>query len=312
MPMIYRDEYNIRLYGIQKLHPFDSEKYAKVYSYLREKTGLGSDTFQVPEEISEADLRLVHNRAYLDSLKRSEVIAQIAELGLLRILPASVLDRKILKPMRYAVGGTVRGADLALHKGWAVNLSGGYHHAKAGEGSGFCFYADIPVAVKKLWRERPGLRVLIIDLDAHQGNGTAAVFGDDKRIFILDVYNRDAYPRDGAARVYIDYDYPLPAETPDKLYLKTVRRAVPAAMEACKPQLVIYNSGTDILDGDRLGGMRVSAGGIVQRDELVFREALKRKIPILMVLSGGYTRRSGHITGQSLENILRNDLKMPH
>ena len=142
-------------------------KYGKIYNYLKSKLGIGADHFSQPSLLTEAELLKIHSKQYLDSLHSSLVIAEIAELAMLAVIPAAVLQEKILKPMKYATGGTVLGLDLARQYGWAINLSGGYHHAKADRGSGFCFFADIPLAIILLREHDPGMRVLIIDLDAH-------------------------------------------------------------------------------------------------------------------------------------------------
>ncbi len=224
------------------------------------------------------------------------------------IVPNPILQKNVLVPKKYATGGTILGCELALEHGWAINLSGGYHHAKADSGGGFCFFADVPIAVKKLWEKRPDLPVMIIDLDAHQGNGNAAIFKDDKRVSIFDVFNGHIYPGDYEAAQYVEYNHPVKMYIGDGEYLGLLKMELPAAIDESAPKLVIYNAGTDVLKGDMLGGMSITADGIIARDELVFKCALERKIPILMLLSGGYTRKSAKIIGRSIENILINVL----
>jgi len=192
-----------------------------------------------------------------------------------------------------------------MQHGWAINLSGGYHHAKAESGGGFCFFADIPLAVYKLFKENPKASIMIVDLDAHQGNGYASIFRDDSRIHIFDVYNEEIYPYDGEAKRYIEFDYPVKSFIEDREYLSLLERELGGAMVKSKPNLIVYNAGTDVLRGDPLGCMSISEDGIIKRDEIVFRNAFKNKIPILMVLSGGYTRKSAGVIGKSIENILR-------
>ncbi len=305
IPIVYSDGYNIRLLGIQKLHPFDTEKFQKVHDHLAACCGLKPGSFHVPVPVTDRDLALVHDPEYLRSLNNAGTIAAIAELPLLRLLPAWLLKKKLLAPMRLATGGTVLAAELALRHGWAINLSGGYHHAKAGSGGGFCFYADIPLAIRKLRAKNRALRALIIDLDAHQGNGLESFAGGDEGIYILDVYNRDLYPMDLAVMKHIDMNIQLDSGTCDERYLKTVSSAVPESIRRARPDIIFYNAGTDVLAGDPLGRMNVSAAGIIKRDEIVFRNARKNRVPIVMVLSGGYTKGSGDIVGASIENILK-------
>lgn len=310
LPIIYSKEYDIKLMGLQNFHPFDTEKYGRVYDILRKKWGLTKEQFYTPVICSDKDLHIVHPKSYLESLKSKETIARIAELSALTILPKSVLYNGLLKPMKYGTGGTILGVDLALTKGWAINLSGGYHHAKASDGSGFCFFADIPIAIYKLWQKDPNKRIFIIDLDAHQGNGFQSVLKADKRIAILDVYGKDNYPQDDAVKRFITYDYPMKQLTKNSEYLTLLEEIIEPAIAKEKPDLIIYNAGTDIFKDDPLGDFRVTEQGIISRDEIVFKAALKHKTPILMVLSGGYTRESSKIIGKSIINLLENVLRI--
>lgn len=305
IPLVYSDDYNIRLMGIQKLHPFDTEKFQEVFDHLSACCGLGPGSYHEPVAVTDADLLRAHTPEYLASLERSGTIAEIAEMPLLRFIPAWLLKKKLLAPMRLATGGTILAAELALRHGWAINLSGGYHHAKAGSGSGFCYYADIPLAIRMLRARNKNLRALIIDLDAHQGNGLESFAGDNDGIFILDVYNGRIFPMDYAVMKNINMDIPLDPGTGDGRYLEIVEKAVPESIRRARPDIIFYNAGTDILSGDPLGGMNISEAGIIMRDELVFRGARETKTPIVMVLSGGYTKRSGAVVGKSIENILR-------
>ncbi len=306
LPIIYSPHYDIRVLGIEKLHPFDSEKYGKVYRYLVEKVGIDEAAFYHPEPVSDETLLTVHSKNYLNSLKKSANIAYIAEVMMAAIVPNPILQKHLLVPKRYATGGTILGCELALEHGWAINLSGGYHHAKADSGGGFCYFADVPIAVRRLWEEKSNLRVMIVDLDAHQGNGNAEIFWDDPRVAIFDVFNGYIYPGDYEAARFVKYNHPVKMFIGDGEYLGLLKNGLPGAIEESSPELVIYNAGTDILKGDMLGGMGISAEGIIARDEIVFRCAVERKVPILMLLSGGYTRRSAKIIGRSIENILIN------
>lgn len=305
LPLVYSDRYNISFMGLQKFHPFDSEKYRRIHGHLTKKAGIFREAFHEPEPATDADLLAVHTREYLESLNDSATVARVAEMPMLRHFPERILRNNLLLPMRYGVGGTVLGARLALEHGWAVNLSGGYHHAKRDGGEGFCFYADIPLAIHFLWKTRRDLRVLIIDLDAHQGNGFASILGNDPRVYILDVYNREVYPGDTDAMRYIDMNLPIPSGTGDAEYLGILTRALPRAFWESRPDLVVYNAGVDILAGDPLGRLGASGEGIIKRDQMVFSMAKAKGVPILMVLSGGYTRRSGELAGRSIENVLR-------
>lgn len=303
LPIVYSDNYDITLFGLQRLHAFDSEKYGKIAHYLNTRAEISKEDFYAPQKISNEDLLLVHSQVYLDSLRDSTVIAQIAELGVLGKVPNFILQERLLDSIRFATGGTVLGLELAMEKGWAINLAGGYHHTKAESGGGFGFMADIPIAIKKQWKKDPAMKVLIIDFDAHQGNGNEAIFADDERVFILDIYNRDNYPHDEEAKKFIDFDRPVGSLSNEE-YLEVVLESVPLAFRNTQPDLVVYNAGSDVLLGDSLGGMNLTKVGVIARDELVFEYAIKSKIPILMVLSGGYSQASARVIGESIENIL--------
>lgn len=303
IPIVFSPRYDMGVLGIERFHPFDAGKPGRVHRLLVEG-GIDPGRFFIPEKVSDKDLLLVHTPGYLSSLGRSAAVATIAELPVAALIPNAFLRRGLLDPMRYATGGTVLGANLALRYGWAINLSGGYHHAKADTGGGFCFFADIPVAVNKLWEDKAELKVLVVDLDAHQGNGTASILSGDGRVHLFDIYNRDIYPRDGEARRHVAYDHPVGSGTGDAEYLALLRRELPRAVEETDPDLIIYNAGTDIFERDPLGGMAVTDRGIIARDEFVFRTAIGRHIPILMVLSGGYTMESAGIIARSIGNLI--------
>lgn len=311
IPIIYTDKYNISFLGFEKFHPFDSKKYGRVFERLVERRGLSLFRIYQPAPVTDAELRKVHTQTYLDTLQNSDTAAQIAEMPLLRLAPNFLVQRCLLKPMRYATGGSLLGVDLALKHGWAINLSGGYHHAKSDSGEGFCFYADIPLAVYRFLELHPQKRVLVVDLDAHQGNGVSTILQSEKRVHIFDVYNDQIYPNDDYAQRFVEYKYPVPAYISDEPYLQLIEQELPKALELSKAGFIIYNAGTDIFREDPLGAMGITHAGIVKRDEIVFRNAVQREIPILMLLSGGYTKKSALIITDSIENLLETILTAP-
>lgn len=305
LPIIYSDKYNIRFFGLEKRHPFDAAKYGKVYRYLTEELSIDEERFYRPLPVTQKELLSVHTLEYLQSLKSARAIAQIAELPALAVLPGWLLRQVILKPMQYATGGTLLAVELAFEYGWSINLAGGYHHAKGSSGAGFCFYADIPIAVCAALKKNPDLSVLVVDLDVHQGNGCAHLFKHDPQVRIFDVYNYDIYPWDKRAQQYVDFKYPIASATSETAYLTLIEEALSQALQCCSPELLIYNAGTDILIGDPLGGMGISEQGIIHRDALVFHQARANNIPIVMVLSGGYTKQSASVIAHSIEYLLK-------
>lgn len=197
LPLFYHTSYNISFFGIEKLHPFDSHKYGRIVDMLQKKLSVTSQDFYKPNyQVTDQNLKKVHTQSYLNSLKDSKNVEYVTELIGLRYVPNFLLRWRLLKPMRYATQGTIEAAQFALQSGVAINLSGGYHHAQPNQGGGFCAYADIPLAIKILREKNPDLKVMYIDLDAHQGNGVEACLVDDENSYIFDCFNECNYPGD--------------------------------------------------------------------------------------------------------------------
>jgi histone deacetylase 11 len=306
LPIVFSRFYDVALGGLEGAHPADARRYGKIFNYLNHELGINEDSVYCPYCVSDEELLAVHTKQYLDSLRFSETIARITEIKFVALIPNTILQERLLRSVRYAVGGTVRGSKLAFEHGWAMNLSGGYHHAKSNEGGGFCFFSDIAIAARKLFAEREKATVLVIDLDAHQGNGYASIFKNDERVAILDVYNEDIYPHDGEAKQYISFDYPVRSRIEDKTYLSIIGQAVPDAIEQVKADIIFYIAGADLFADDALGCMSISEAGIIRRDEIVFENSLKHGIPVLMVLGGGYTEGAATIMSRSIVNLIKN------
>jgi histone deacetylase 11 len=202
--------------------------------------------------------------------------------------------------MRYATGGTILACRLALEQGLAINLSGGYHHAADTRGGGFCVYADIPLAASILHAEGRVKKVLVVDLDAHQGNGTAAVFRHWSWASILDVYQQNIFPFPKEPE---DHAVPIPAGTTGVEYLNIICDALPMVLDHERPDLLIYNAGSDPYAGDPLAQLRLSSNDLADRDLLVVSLARERAIPVAMVLSGGYSSESWKIHADAIEGI---------
>ncbi|KAE8677117.1 Histone deacetylase 11 [Hibiscus syriacus] len=303
VPVIYSSYYDISFLGIEKLHPFDSSKWGRICKFLISEGHLEKSSIVEPLEASTEDLLVVHTEAYLNSLKNSVNVARITEVPPVAILPNWLVQMKVLYPFRRQVGGTVLAAKLAKERGWAINIGGGFHHCSGGRGGGFCAYADISLCIHFAFVRSNISRVMIIDLDAHQGNGHERDFGNDERVYILDMYNPQIYPFDMTARNYIDQKVEVVTGTTTDEYLKQLDKALEVAWSNFAPELIIYNAGTDILDGDPLGGLKVSPDGVVQRDEKVFRFFRERNIPIVMVTSGGYMKTSARVIANSIINL---------
>ncbi|XP_064121109.1 histone deacetylase 11-like [Macrobrachium nipponense] len=304
IPIVYRDEYNIRLCGMEKLHPFDAGKWGNVVKYLKKRQLVKDTTLVAPNEASEADLRLVHTASYLQSLKWSVNVAKITEVPPAALVPNVLLQKKVLKPFRYQTGGSVLAGKLAVERGWSINIGGGFHHCCGSKGGGFCAYADITLTIHFLLSHYPKIKkVMIIDLDAHQGNGHERDFIGRKDVYIMDMYNKHIYPNDTFAKGAIKRKVELSAFTEDDEYLEKVNTHVEGGLNEFNPHAVIYNAGTDIMEGDSLGLLSVTKQGIIKRDEIVFQKVSQRKIPIVMVTSGGYQRTTAAVIADSITNL---------
>jgi histone deacetylase 11 len=301
IPLVYHPRYNITAFGLERAHPFDSRKYRRIHDALIARGMRRPGDFVRPRPALRNDLLKVHTSEYLHSLRHPEVLARILEVPIVRRLPGWLLDWRVLRPMRYATGGTILACRLALDHGLAINLGGGYHHAAAGWGGGFCVYADVPLGVAILHDEGRVGKVLVVDLDAHQGNGTASMFQGWPWASILDLYEEDLFPTPKEPE---DYPLPVPAGLTGVEYLENVRASVPEALDAVRPDLVIYNAGSDPFVGDPLTQLRLTGDDLAERDQFVVRLARERGIPLVMVLSGGYARESWRLHADSIAGIL--------
>lgn len=308
LPIVYSDAYNISFYGLEKVHPFDAGKWGKVFAALRRAGLLTDSNFHKPHEATKEELLVVHTASYINKLKWSAYVATVTEVPFMAVLPNCMVQRRVLRPFRYQTAGTVLAAGLALEHGWAVHLGGGFHHASSRRGGGFCCYADITLAVRELQRQGHIRRVMVVDLDAHQGNGYARDFLGDKDVYIMDVYNRAIYPGDEYAKGAIRRRVELRPGTSDEAYLKLVDDHLQLALSEFSADLVVYNAGTDVLSGDMLGHLNISEMGVVQRDALVFRRVRQRTLPVVMLTSGGYQRQSARVIARSVLNLCRQGL----
>lgn len=309
--VVYSSGYDIHFMGLEKLHPFDSCKYSRAWCVLADRFGdlLTANSLNPLQPATIEMLKAVHGDSYLASLRRSGFVAKSLELSSLTLLPIRILDSRVLKPMRLATMGTVLAAEAALEHGIAINLSGGYHHASSDRGGGFCIYSDIAVAIAQLrLSQKVSLvdQVAIVDLDAHQGNGLARIFFDDPNVHILDMYNQQVYPQDAMAKKRINCNLPLDSGMNDQDYLGILKENLPVFLKQIeKPKIVFYNAGTDIYTEDLLGRLKVSEQGILERDRFVFQTVTELGIPLVMVLSGGYTQDSYRLIADSVSMVLQ-------
>ncbi len=232
-----------------------------------------------PGEATWEELSLAHTESYLAKLRDGRLSrAEERRLG----LPWS---RRLVHRSRVAVRGTVNAAWMALEDGIAANLAGGTHHAFADHGEGFCVLNDVGVAVRLLRRAGWIERALIVDLDVHQGNGTAAMFANDPRTFTFSMHGARNYP---FRKVPSSLDVGLPDGTDDDGYLERLEPALGEAFERARPDLLFYLAGVDVVAGDRFGRLSLTRAGLSRRDAHVVRSTREAGVPLVLLLSGGY------------------------
>ena len=299
--MAYTDDYLINLGGAERAHPFDIKKYKKIHDALLADDLLTSAATLKSEPIPVEDLLLVHSREYLKSLADRDKLARYLEAPILRVLPVS-LNKGVLMPFRSASGGTLLAARSALKHGIGVNIGGGYHHAKPEVGEGFCVYADVPVAIRKLQHENKIERAIVIDVDVHQGNGTIVCLKDDDSTFTFSMHQAGIYP---IPKEQGDLDVELNAGMKDAEYLEILNRNLATILDESKPDICFVVAGCDTLDGDPLASLAMTEDGIVQRDAAIFAACSLRKIPAVYTTSGGYSKNAWRAQYESIKNLIK-------
>lgn len=261
-------------------HRFPMLKYQRLRERLLEAHVLPASDVVVPEAASWHDLRLAHSAEYVDAVANGTLsVAAQRRIG----FPWS---EQMVERSRRSVGATIAAACEALDGGGiSVNLAGGTHHAFRDRGEGYCVFNDVAVASLVLLRDRRIHRAAVIDCDVHQGNGTAAIFGDDPRVFTLSLHGANNFP---FHKEVSDLDVSFADHTGDGEYLAALAAHVPQVLNDVSPDIVFYLAGADPYEGDRLGRLGMTIEGLQQRDRLVFEACRVRKIPVAVSMSGGY------------------------
>jgi acetoin utilization deacetylase AcuC-like enzyme len=261
-------------------HVFPTAKYAGVMESLRATGDLDRARVLEPPRPSRAELLTAHTEAYLDDLD--------AVRWSHRTAPSELpLTREIVDAYALAAGGTLLAAREALGRGVAVHVGGGFHHAYADHAEGFCYLNDLAVAIRVLERDGRIERSAVVDLDVHQGNGTAHVFAGDPRVFTLSIHQERNYP---VPKERSDLDVGLANGVGDAEYLGHLDRALERVW-AHRPEIVLYQAGADPYEHDQLGGLSLTRAGLEARDRRVLEGCALRGIPVVVTLGGGYALR---------------------
>ena len=289
IPIVYNAGYNVSIFGFEKGTGFQTDRYARIFRGLCRAGLVSRSTVVVPRRVSDEELLLVHTERWVGETHNPQIVADVFGAGMIAELPPGFVEDRFAAPFRFQTRGTVLAARLAVQKGLACTLGGGFAHAQRDFSEGFNLFADAPLAVATLRREGFAGNILMIDADVHHGQGNALYYQDDPTVFIIDIYNADIYP---AVKQTVDLAIELGSGAGDEEYLAPLRAGLPEALDSFKPELVIYTAGVDCSEHDGLGSLAVSEDGIFQRDKLVIDEVTRRGIPLCITLAGGYWKGS--------------------
>ncbi len=267
-------------YPLPDGHRFPAQKYALLRAAVTARLVPPVD-LAVPDAASDEQLLRAHDADYLTRINNGSLTTlEIRRMG----LPWSP---ELVERSRRSVGGTIGACRAALADGVGVSLSGGTHHAFRDRGEGFCIFNDSAVAARAMQAEGRARRIVILDCDVHQGNGTAAILADDPSVFTFSIHGAKNFP---FHKERSDLDIELPDGAGDGLYLAALEAGLRRALEAARADLAIYLAGADPYAGDTLGRLALSKAGLMARDRLVFDACRRSGVPVAVVMAGGYAR----------------------
>jgi acetoin utilization deacetylase AcuC-like enzyme len=302
--LVYSDDYYLPIGA----HVFPAEKYKRIHDRLLASGIAEPSDFVIPHPATDDDVLLVHTPQYVEKLKTGTLSAREQMELEVPFSPA------LVKAFWLAAGGSILAAHCALSNGIAISIGGGFHHAFPDHGEGFCMIHDVAIAIRRMQRDGKIRRAMTVDCDVHQGNGTAAIFaaprtaseplpsvptstltpaktkmrsGPTGDVFTISLHQENNYP---AWKPPSSIDINLPDEIGDDDYLAWLDNALSSGLRQFDPELLCYIAGADPYREDQLGGLSLTMNGLKKRDELVFRVAKARGIPVMVTLAGGYAR----------------------
>ena len=262
-------------------HRFPMEKYDLIPKKLISENTLSKENFFEPGLIKEEDITLTHSKKYYEKLISQSLSAkEIRPIG----FPMSEL---LIERERKIAQGTIECTKFSFKNGISMNIAGGTHHAFYDKAEGFCMLNDQAIAANYLLNNGLAKKILIIDLDVHQGNGTASIFNDNENVFTLSFHGKKNYP---FKKEKSDLDIGLEDKTNDKTYLEILKEVLPKLLKNVKPDFIFYLSGVDILKSDRLGRLGVSIQGCKERDQMVLKLCREEDIAVQCSMGGGYSK----------------------
>jgi acetoin utilization deacetylase AcuC-like enzyme len=261
-------------------HRFPMLKYELIPAQLEHEGTVNTSNFFEPSICNDDIILLTHEENYYSQLIHQTLsAAEIRRIGF-------PLSPQLIERERMILQGTIDNALYAQQFGVSMNIAGGTHHAYTNRGEGFCLLNDIAVAANYLLQQNLSNKILVVDLDVHQGNGTAQIFKHEQRVFTFSMHGEKNFP---AQKEQSDLDIPLKDFTEDKTYLNILETSLPKLIEEVQPDFIFYQSGVDVLESDKLGRLSLSIEGCKQRDKFVLETCKKNKIPLAISMGGGYS-----------------------
>ena len=261
-------------------HRFPMSKYEVLPEQLIHEGTISTENLFCPEPIDPEAVLLTHDKHYLEKLATLSLSPQEARRT------GFPLDKRVVDREMYIVNGTLECAYYALRHGIAMNIAGGTHHAFTDHGGGFCLLNDIAIAANVLLSRNLVKKVLVVDLDVHQGDGTAQIFRNQENVFTFSMHGANNYP---LRKEQSDLDIALPDGTDDRFYLSVLNDTLGRLIDSVMPDIIFFQSGVDILETDKLGKLAITRGGCKERDRLVLATAHQNSIPLVASMGGGYS-----------------------
>ena len=268
------------IYPLEENHRFPMIKYELIPEQLIRESTCSENNFFNPEKVDDDIVVLTHQKEYFERFKSLHLSKkEIREIGF--PLSKELVDREL-----QIADGTIKGVHYSIEHGISMNIAGGTHHAFYDRGEAFCMLNDQAIAANYLINEGLSKRILIIDLDVHQGNGTASLFRSNHNVFTLSFHGKKNYP---FRKEKSDLDIEFDDNTNDEKYLKILKETIPKIIDEFNPDFIFYLSGVDVLENDKLGRLSLTINGCKERDRFILELCKKNSIPVQVSMGGGYS-----------------------
>ena len=269
------------IYPLEENHRFPMIKYELIPEQLIRESTCSENNFFNPEKVDDDIVLLTHQKEYFERFKSLDLSKkEIREIGF--PLSKELVDREL-----QIADGTIKGVHYSIEHGISMNIAGGTHHAFSNRGEAFCLLNDQAIAAKYLLNNKKINKILIVDLDVHQGNGTASIFKSNENVFTFSMHGAKNFP---FKKEKSDLDIELEDNTSDKIYLNKLEETIDHLINEINPQFIFYLSGVDVISTDKLGRLSLSLEGCKRRDQIIFSICKNKKVPIQCSMGGGYSK----------------------